>query len=82
MYHRICLLFLLGLVACSSSALQVQQQQGAELRLQSQRVYVVPFETLMVPPEVTADLFNRFVDRLNQAGAEHGHEFVILKQGL
>lgn len=75
-------IFILSLPACSNPSPQLSLGQGFAPPLQSQRLYVVPFDTVMVPDEVSALLFNRFVDRLNQAGAGKGYEFVILKQGL
>jgi hypothetical protein len=45
-------------------------------------VYVAPFITLMVPPEVRERIFDQFIDTLNQRGAERKLKFVILKQGL
>ena len=75
-------IFFLFLSACSNPAPQVSRSQEFEPRLQSQSLYVVPFDTVMVPEEVSALLFNRFVDQLNQTGVGHGYEFIILKQGL
>lgn len=45
-------------------------------------VYIAPFITLMVPPEVQERVFDQFVDTLNQRGAARQLKFVILKQGL
>jgi hypothetical protein len=45
-------------------------------------VYVAPFITLMVPPEVQERVFDQFVDTLNQRGAAQKLKFVILKQGI
>ncbi len=75
-------MFILSLSACSNPSPQLSRSQAFEPRLQSQLLYIVPFDTVMVPNEISALLFNRFVDRLNQAGAGNGYEFVILKQGL
>lgn len=72
----------LSLLACSRPAAQLSRSQAFAPRLQSSLLYVVPFDTVMVPEEVSTLLFNRFVDRLNQAGADRGYEFVIIKQGL
>jgi len=36
----------------------------------------------MVPTEVSANLFDLFVDQLNRQGSQRGIEFIILKQGL
>jgi len=45
-------------------------------------VYVAPFITLMVPPEVEERIFDQFIDTLNELGAARMLKFVILKQGL
>jgi hypothetical protein len=45
-------------------------------------IYLIPFVTLMVPPEVHERLFDQFVDTLNQRGEEQRLKFVILKQAL
>ncbi len=74
---------LLGLVAaCSSPRVMVARQQGFTPQLQSRQLYIVPFEAVMVPQEVTELLFDQFVDQLTGRGAELGVEFVILKQPL
>ncbi len=76
------LLVCLVLVACSSQRPVALRQGEVAPGLQGQPVYVVPFETLMVPTEVADNLFNHFVDRLNQRGAASRYEFIILKQAL
>lgn len=55
---------------------------AALVKLPAKQIYVVPFATIMVPAEVSAGLFDLFVDRLNRRGAQQGVEFIILKQGL
>lgn len=45
-------------------------------------IYVVPFETIMVPGEVSENLFDYFIDRLNEKSANNQLEFVILKQNF
>lgn len=55
---------------------------AATVELSDEQLYIVPFETIMVPDEVSTNLFDLFVDRLNRQGAEKGIEFVILKQGV
>ena len=82
MNRLLIVVFLLPLLACGNRAPQVSRSGKFEPQLHSRRLYVVPFDTVMVPDEVSAVLFNRFVDRLNQAGANRNYEFVILKQGL
>ncbi|HEY5674072.1 MAG TPA: hypothetical protein VIR78_10225 [Malonomonas sp.] len=74
--------FILSLLACSGPSVPRSVSPGPQARLLSPVLYVVPFDTIMVPEEVSALVFNRFVDRLNQAGAGQGHDFVILKQGI
>ena len=82
MKRLLILVCLLPLLACGSHAPQVSRSAKFDPQLQSQQLYVVPFDTIMVPDEVSAVLFNLFVDRLNQAGANRNYEFVILKQGI
>jgi len=45
-------------------------------------VYVVPFITLMVPDAVRERIFDQFVDKLNESGANRKLRFVILKEPL
>jgi hypothetical protein len=45
-------------------------------------VYVVPFVSVMVPDEVNTQIFDQFVDILNQEGKALDLQFLILKQGL
>ncbi|MBW2505237.1 MAG: hypothetical protein JRE16_11820 [Deltaproteobacteria bacterium] len=45
-------------------------------------VYIVPFTSVMVPREVSALLFDRFVDLLNTKAEGLDFTFVILKEGL
>lgn len=45
-------------------------------------VYVVPFITLMVPDAVRERIFDQFVDKLNETGANRKLRFVILKEPL
>ena len=46
-----------------------------------QKIYVVPFTTLMVPDAVADGVFDEFVDLLNDASGQGGTEFIILKSG-
>ena len=46
-----------------------------------QKIYVVPFTTLMVPDAVADGVFDEFVDRLNDRSGQGGTEFIILKSG-
>ena len=45
-------------------------------------IYVVPFASVMVPGEVRARIFDKFVDTLNQKGEALSLQFVILKKDL
>jgi hypothetical protein len=45
-------------------------------------VYVIPFSAVMVPAEVTARIFDQFVDALASESETLGLQFVILKEGL
>lgn len=76
----ICICCLL-LCSCAGSS-QPLSSAPSVVRLQSEQLYVVPFETIMVPEEVSAGLFDHFIDRLNRMGEQKGIEFTILKQGL
>ncbi len=69
------------LVACSGGV-KVAQKEGFAPRTRPQTMFIVPFTTIMVPAEVSAGLFDRFVDRLNELQPRTGLEFIILKQGL
>lgn len=73
--------FCLLLCSCAASS-QPGGPPSSTVRLQDEQLYIVPFETIMVPQEVSANLFDMFVDRLNRQGVEKGVEFIILKQGL
>jgi hypothetical protein len=78
-----CLFIGLVLFICSCSSTPqsgVLPQQRIELT--GGPVYVVPFETIMVPGEVSENLFDLFIDSLNENGAAKGIEFIILKQGF
>lgn len=71
--------FLFG--GCSGSV-ETFRSPSASLVIEDTQLYIVPFETVMVPQEVSADLFDLFVDQLNREGGALGIDFVILKQGL
>jgi hypothetical protein len=45
-------------------------------------VYVVPFDSVMVPDEVDARVFDQFIDTLNRESEALNLQFVILKEGL
>ncbi len=76
------IVFLLLLVCACSKTVTMPGASPVAVEIRDPYVYIVPFETVMVPEEVSANLFNQFVDRLNRAGATIGIEFIILKQGL
>jgi hypothetical protein len=71
---------LLCLTACATTPPRFEAP-AAKTQLDVKQIYVVPFETVMVPRAVSADLFDLFVDRLNEKSVDAGIEFVILKQG-
>lgn len=71
-----CSLFFLN----GCSVVKVEQGQEFVPLQHPQRVFVLPFTTVMVPGDVSESLFDRFVDNLNQGQAATGLEFVILKQ--
>ncbi len=78
--------FLIGcsvllLMACSPR-IQVEQKETFAPRNRPQTIFVVPFTTIMVPDEVRAGLFDRFVDQLNTAEQSARLDYIILKQGL
>ena len=60
-----CLVFF---TACSSSV-ELEQREGFAPRVYPQAMFVVPFTTIMVPTEVTAGLFDLFVDFLKRFDA-------------
>ena len=76
------LLCLFCLLLCSCVGSSPAVVNSPQLDLQGEQLYIVPFESIMVPGEVSAGLFDLFVDRLNRQGAPRGLEFIILKQGL
>ncbi len=69
------------LTACLGQVPAVKQV-GQAAPLQSRQLYVLPFETVMVPTEVADRLFSAFIDRVNERGSAQGYEFIILKQGV
>lgn len=78
-------LFIIGfclLSAACTGPVETFRSPLSSIELEDGQLYVVPFETVMVPQEVSADLFDLFVDQLNREGADLGIEFIILKQGL
>ena len=73
--------FCLFLGGCGGTVETFKSSQ-VPIEFKDKQLYIVPFETVMVPQEVSADLFDQFVDQLNREGTERGIEFIILKQGL
>lgn len=75
------LLFCLPLLgACARTAVPVTA--AAPATDSPRNIFIVPFETAMVPPEVEEELFDRLVDLLNEGGRGKGVEFLILKDGI
>lgn len=70
------------LLSSCGPRIQVEQKEDFAPRTRPQTVFVVPFTTIMVPNEVRAGLFDRFVDQLNAAEQPVKLEYIILKQGL
>lgn len=73
-------LTLLFLAACTAPS---HQEKRAAFTPPPRRdvIYVVPFTTIMVPPQVAADIFDRFIDALNDGGEKRQDSFVVLKGG-
>lgn len=76
----LCLLLLT--LGCSTPALQVRQEATFASPPEKRVLFVVPFTTVMVPPEVQEGIFDRFVDALNAGGQLREYDFVILKEGI
>lgn len=73
-----CSLFFLN----GCSGIKVEQGQEFVPLQHPQRVFVMPFTTVMVPDAVSQGIFDRFIDNLNQNQETTGLEFVILKQAM
>ncbi len=76
------LLVLLAACGSGSKEVQVRKAAGFVSPPEKKALYVVPFVTIMVPPEVEEGIFDRFVDALNAGGETRDYEFVILKEEL
>jgi len=72
---------LLLLCACQPKA-AVRTDESFTVVPPAEKLYIVPFTTVMVPREVEEGIFDRFVDALNDRAEEGRYEFVILKQEL
>lgn len=72
-------LFLLPLAACGGAGVRTAPEPAAPA--ESRTVYVEPFDTTMVPPEVEEGVFDLLVDLLNEKGASAGLNFIILNPG-
>lgn len=72
----------LALLVSCASAPKLQTRQGFAPVPANEQIYIVPFDTIMVPAEVQEGIFDQFVDDLNADGKGMQYEFVILKQGL
>lgn len=80
MVGRLALILLLLLpAACGGPT--TAPRTGFAPPVQGRTIFVVPFSTVMVPPEVEETVFDLLVDALNEKGAPLGFAFVILKEG-
>lgn len=76
------LLAILLLAACTAAS-KVRNYGGLDPRQERETVYVIPFDTTLVPPDVGEPVFNEFVDRLNaQRKTTRVAKFLILKEEL
>ncbi|MBT1071160.1 hypothetical protein [Pelotalea chapellei] len=75
------LLALAVLAGCSGANTKISGSFNTQKDYEA--VYVVPFDTTLVPPEIGEPVFNEFVDRLNdQRRKTRISKFVILKEEL
>ena len=76
------LLAALMLTGCAGGA-KVRNFGGLDPRQARDTVYVIPFDTTLVPSDVGEPVFNEFVDRLNsQRKNTRVAKFLILKEEL
>lgn len=74
-------MMLLLVAGCGLSGVKVSG--SFDTRKDHDAIYVVPFDTTLVPPEVGDAVFNEFVDRLNdQRRKTRIAKFLILKEEL
>lgn len=72
----------LFLTACTAAP-KVRYFGGLDPRQEREAVYVIPFDTTLVPADVGEPVFNEFVDRLNaQRKNTRVAKFLILKEEL
>lgn len=77
----IMLLSVIWLSGCSGSKAKVSGSFNTQKEYEA--IYVVPFDTTLVPPEIGEPVFNEFVDRLNdQRRKTRVAKFMILKEEL
>lgn len=76
------LLAALFLTACTAAP-KIRNYGGLDPRQERETIYVIPFDTTLVPPDVGEPIFNEFVDRLNiQRKNTRVAKFLILKEEL
>lgn len=76
------LLATLFLTACTAAP-KVRSFGGLDPRQERETIYVIPFDTTLVPADVGEPVFNEFVDRLNaQRKNTRVAKFLILKEEL
>lgn len=72
----------LFLTACAGVP-TIRNLGGLDPKLERETVYVIPFDTTLVPPDVGEPVFNEFVDRLNALRRNTKvAKFLILKEEL
>lgn len=75
----LCLTLLLG--ACSAAPV-VKRHESFNPSPEQEKIFIAPFTAVMVPEDIEAQVFDTFVDRLNEASVERDYEFAILKTDL
>ena len=75
----LCLGLLLG--ACSATPV-VKRQESFNPVPEQEKIFIAPFTAVMVPGDIEEQVFDTFVDRLNEASAGKDYEFAILKTDL
>lgn len=78
----VAMLAVLFLAGCTAAP-KVRSYGGLDPRLERETVYVIPFDTTLIPSDVGEPVFNEFVDRLNaQRKNTRVAKFLILKEEL